>query len=76
MRVVLPDPGGLSLRARQQRLKPFILTCLINRYSPTKTETASEGGLDPTAEEIRVVYRRYHDEEAVNGLRYHSVSFR
>ena len=27
----------------------------LNRYSPAKTETASEGGLDPTAEEIGVV---------------------
>ena len=34
---------------------------VINRYSHTKTETASEGGLDPTAEEIGVVNQPYHN---------------
>ena len=34
----------------------------LNRYSLTKTETASEGGLDPTAEEIGVVAKRYRNE--------------
>ena len=34
---------------------------VINRYSHTKTETASEGGLDPTAEEIGVVDQHYHN---------------
>ena len=37
-----------------------MLTLLINRYSPTKTETASEGGLDPTAEEIGIIDQFYH----------------
>ena len=32
---------------------------LINRYSPTKTETASEGGLDPTGEAIGVIDQHY-----------------
>ena len=35
---------------------------MINRYSSTKTETASESGLDPTAEEIGVVGKRYRNE--------------
>ena len=59
--MVLPGPGGLSLRARQQRLKPSILTLLINLYSPTKTETALRGRSDPTAEEIGVVDQGYHE---------------
>ena len=37
------------------------------RYSLTKTETATEGGLDPTVESIGVVSERYHEAaEAVN----------
>ena len=35
---------------------------MLNRYSPTKTETASEGGLGPTAEEMGVVDKRYRNE--------------
>ena len=33
---------------------------VINRYSPTKTETTSEGGLDPTVESIGVADQGYH----------------
>ncbi len=34
---------------------------VINLYYLTKTETVQEDGLDPTAEEIGVVEKRYHD---------------
>ena len=35
----------------------------------TKTETASEGGLDPTVESIEVVHKQYHAHRWVsNGL--------
>ena len=37
------------------------LSHLISRHSLTKTETALEDGLDPTAEEIGMVPRRYHE---------------
>ena len=41
---------------------------MINRRSLTKTETALEDGLDPTAEEIGVVQKTYHEAPmVVNG---------
>ena len=58
--MALPSPGDLSLRGGVVEIEAVHLTLRINGYSPTKTETASQDGLDPTAEEIGVV-RPYHN---------------
>ena len=41
---------------------------MINRCSPTKTETATEGGLDPTVESIGVVQETYHERGRLSTL--------
>ena len=42
-------------------MNPSMYRLVINRYSHTKTETTSEGCLDPIAQEIGVVDQPYHN---------------
>ena len=43
---------------------------------PTKTETASEGGLNPTVESIGVVAKRYHRQPRLSSLNADALSGR